>query len=80
MGPSIWWHFHGQCHVRGYAIDPYRCVAQLKMSAQNFIVVSDPRIEKILLERKSGSTSDRPPSYLVDLVTDGKHTAFARYG
>ena len=50
------------------------------MSAQNFIVVSDPRIEKILLERKSGSTSDRPPSYLLDLVTDGKHTAFARYG
>jgi hypothetical protein len=35
------------------------------------IVLTDMTIVKDLMEKRSQATSDRPPSYLADLVTKG---------
>lgn len=43
------------------------------------VVISDPRIAREYIDKKSGSVSDRPPTYMIDLVTEGKYLTFARY-
>jgi Cytochrome P450. len=43
------------------------------------IIISEPRIARYLVDMHSASVSDRPPTYMIDLVTDDKHLTFARY-
>lgn len=43
------------------------------------VIISDPRIARNLMDKKSVTTSDRPSNYMVDNITGGKHTALARY-
>ncbi|KAJ7609443.1 cytochrome P450 [Roridomyces roridus] len=58
----------------------YGGIYSLKIGPGTVIVLTDPNAVKELLEKKSGSTSDRPAIYIVELVTRGLHVALARYG
>ncbi|KAF5355232.1 hypothetical protein D9758_005994 [Tetrapyrgos nigripes] len=57
----------------------YGGIFSLMMFDNPFIVISDPRYVKELIERKGGSVADRPASHLIDTVTEGKYLTFARY-
>lgn len=57
----------------------YGGIFSLVMGPSLIIVVSDPRIGRDLVDKKGGSMSDRPPSHIIDTVTDGKYLTFARY-
>jgi len=43
------------------------------------VVLTDPAAVKELMDKRSGSTVERPPSHVVDLVTGGLNMAFAHY-
>lgn len=49
------------------------------MGSNPTIVISNARIARELIDKKSSSVSDRPPNHMVDIVTDGKYLTFARY-
>ncbi|THH17464.1 hypothetical protein EW146_g3349 [Bondarzewia mesenterica] len=57
----------------------YGGIYSLMMGSQPTIVISNARIAKDLIDKKSGSASDRPPTHMVNVVTDGKYLTFARY-
>lgn len=45
------------------------------VASQPVIVITSPRISRDLMDKRSASSSARTPSYMVDLVADGKHMA-----
>ncbi|KAJ7622347.1 cytochrome P450 [Roridomyces roridus] len=58
----------------------YGGIYSLKIGPGTLVVVTDIAVVKELLEKRSLTTSDRPGSHIVDVVTGGLHIAFARYG
>lgn len=52
---------------------------QLKMGPGNLMVITDVYIMRDLIDNKSHSSADREPSYLIDIVTDGKNSIFGPY-
>ncbi|KAJ7633235.1 cytochrome P450 [Roridomyces roridus] len=58
----------------------YGGIYSLKIGPGTAIVLSDPNIVKVLLEKRSATTSDRPSIYIVKLVTRGLHMGLNRYG
>ncbi|KAG8881954.1 hypothetical protein FRB98_004050 [Tulasnella sp. 332] len=57
----------------------YGDVYSLKIGPATAIVLSSAPAVKELMERRSASTSDRPPSHMVDVITDYKNLVLARY-
>ena len=53
---------------------------QLKLGSTTIVVLTDTAAVKELLDQRSASTADRPPSYMGELVTGGLNIALARYG
>ena len=45
---------------------------------QPVVIISSPRIAHALIDKRSATTSDRPPSYMAELVTHGKNLIFTR--
>ncbi|KAJ6449331.1 cytochrome P450 [Mycena sanguinolenta] len=57
----------------------YGGIYSLKVGSGTAVVLTDPAAVKELMDKRSGSTVERPPSHLVDLVTGGLNMAFAHY-
>ncbi|KAJ6451900.1 cytochrome P450 [Mycena sanguinolenta] len=57
----------------------YGGIYSLKVGSGTAVVLTDPAAVKELMDKRSGSTVERPRSHLVDLVTEGLHMAFAHY-
>jgi hypothetical protein len=53
--------------------------SQLKIGQDTVVVLTDAAAVKDLMEKRSSTTADRPPSYLGELVTNGLHMALARF-
>jgi hypothetical protein len=53
--------------------------SQLKIGNDTVVVLTDAAAVKELMEKRSSTTADRPPSYVVELITDGLHMALARF-
>ncbi|CAL1702684.1 unnamed protein product [Somion occarium] len=58
----------------------YGGIFSLKLASQTIIVISSPRLIRDFMDKRSGSMSDRPPSRIVDITTDGLSLAVARSG
>ncbi|KAF8209631.1 cytochrome P450 [Mycena galopus ATCC 62051] len=58
----------------------YGGIYSLKVGSGTVVVLTDPAAVRELMDRRSGSTVDRPPMHVVDLVTGGLTMAFGRYG
>ncbi|KAJ8078284.1 hypothetical protein PM082_000490 [Marasmius tenuissimus] len=52
----------------------------LKLGPATAIVITDPSAIKELMDKRSQSTSDRPPNFIADSVAGGLNMVFARYG
>lgn len=52
---------------------------QLKIGGDTMIVITSSSHVHGILNLRGATTSDRPPSYFMDLVTHGEHAAFLRY-
>ncbi|KAK7016901.1 putative cytochrome P450, partial [Favolaschia claudopus] len=57
----------------------YGGVYSLKLGSATAVVLTDAGAVKELLEKRSGSTADRPPMHVAEIVTGGLHMALARY-
>jgi hypothetical protein len=53
--------------------------SQLKLGPSTAIVLTDVAAVKELMDKRSGTTADRPPLYIVDHMTGGLHMALGRY-
>ncbi|KAF8142502.1 cytochrome P450 [Mycena galopus ATCC 62051] len=49
----------------------YGGIYSLKLASGTAVVLTDPAAVKELMEKRSGSTVERPPSHVVDLITGG---------
>ena len=58
----------------------YGDIFSLKISSGTFVVLSSPQAIHHIMEVKNALTSDRPPFYASDVITDGLHLAMARNG
>ncbi|KAJ7642170.1 cytochrome P450 [Roridomyces roridus] len=58
----------------------YGGIYSLKLGTNTMIVLTDPKFVKELTEIRNASTSDRPASHIVELVTGGFHVGLGRYG
>ena len=58
----------------------YGGIYTLKLGTGTAAVVTDPRIVKELLDKKSLKTSDRPSSYVANLISSGDHILLMKYG
>ncbi|KAF7333382.1 putative cytochrome P450 [Mycena venus] len=56
----------------------YGGIFSLKVGPSTVVVLTDVAAVKELLEKRSASTSDRPPMHLADLMTGGLHMVLAR--
>lgn len=54
-------------------------IFSLKFGPGTVIVTTSPRAVRELIDQKSASTSDRPPSHFSNVVTGGNNIGFARY-
>ncbi|KAG7451644.1 cytochrome P450 [Guyanagaster necrorhizus] len=54
-------------------------IFSLKFGSGTVIVATSPRAVRELIDQKSASTSDRPPSHFSNVVTGGNNLGFARY-
>ncbi|KAG7098107.1 hypothetical protein E1B28_000079 [Marasmius oreades] len=54
-------------------------IYSLKLGPATAIVISDAAAIKELMDKRSQSTSDRPPNYIVESVTGGLNLVLARY-
>jgi len=52
----------------------------LKLGTGTAIVLSDPRLVKQLVDKKSSIYSNRPASYVADLITGSDHLLVMNYG
>ncbi|KAK7019954.1 putative cytochrome P450 [Favolaschia claudopus] len=57
----------------------YGGIYSLKVGRGTVIVLTDAATVKELMDKRSGSTADRPPMHIVDVVTGGLHMALERY-
>ncbi|KAJ7359900.1 cytochrome P450, partial [Mycena albidolilacea] len=57
----------------------YGGLFSLKIGPDTVVVLTDAAAVKDLLDKRSSTTADRPPSYLGELVTNGLHMALARF-
>ncbi|KAK7016892.1 putative cytochrome P450 [Favolaschia claudopus] len=57
----------------------YGGIYSLKVGPRTAVVLTDVAAVKELMEKRSGSTADRPPMYVAELVTGGLQMALARY-
>ncbi|KAF8176366.1 cytochrome P450, partial [Mycena galopus ATCC 62051] len=58
----------------------YGGIYSLKVGPGTVVVLTDLAAIKELMEKRSGSTVDRPPMHVADLVTGGLSIGLARYG
>ncbi|KAI0076208.1 cytochrome P450 [Panus rudis PR-1116 ss-1] len=58
----------------------YGGIYSLKIGPRTVIVVTNPRIMRDFMDKRSVATGDRPPSKIGDLITNGLHIALARSG
>jgi cytochrome P450 len=58
----------------------YGPIISLKLGSDTLIVLNDREAIRDLWEKKSASYSDRAPSYVADLLTQGHHAAFQSMG
>ncbi|KAI0077958.1 cytochrome P450 [Panus rudis PR-1116 ss-1] len=70
---------HTHLHFAEWA-KQYGGIYSLKISSDNLIILTSPRLVRDLLDKRNATTADRPPMRLVDMVTSGLHVAFARHG
>ena len=54
-------------------------MTQLKLGPGTAIVITSPRIVKELMDKRSGSTVDRPPNFMADSITGGLNLGLARH-
>lgn len=80
MGAGIRRNLFGKSALILVAVIPNVSPSQLKMGPGTVIVLTDATAVKVLMDKRSATTSDRPPMYIADLVTGGLNMAFARYG
>ncbi|KAK7052035.1 putative cytochrome P450 [Favolaschia claudopus] len=57
----------------------YGGIYSLKVGSGSAIVLTDAAAVKELMDKRSGSTADRPPMHVADLVTGGLNMAVSRY-
>ncbi|KAJ7640502.1 cytochrome P450 [Mycena polygramma] len=57
----------------------YGGMYSLKLASATAIVVTDAAAVRELMDRRSGSTADRPPMHRAERTTGGLHLAFMRY-
>ncbi|KAF7336387.1 Cytochrome p450 [Mycena venus] len=57
----------------------YGGIYSLKVGSGTVVVLTDPAAVKELMDKRSGSTVERPPSHVADLVTGGSNMALAHY-
>ncbi|KAJ7359897.1 cytochrome P450 [Mycena albidolilacea] len=57
----------------------YGGLFSLKIGQDTVVVLTDAAAVKDLMDKRSSTTADRPPSYLGELVTNGLHMALARF-
>jgi hypothetical protein len=53
--------------------------SQLKIGNDTVVVLTDAAAVKELMDKRSNTTADRPPSYVAELITDGLHMVLARF-
>jgi cytochrome P450 len=58
----------------------YGDIYSLKIGPKTAVVITSMEVVKELMEKRSGNTADRPPSFIVDKVTGGLSMVLARYG
>ncbi|KAJ7312237.1 cytochrome P450 [Mycena albidolilacea] len=57
----------------------YGGLFSLKIGNDTVVVLTDAAAVKELMDKRSSTTADRPPSYVGLLITDGLHMALARF-
>ena len=58
----------------------YGGLYSLKMGTGTAVVITDRRIVKEAIDKKSAKYSNRPNSYLIDVITGGDHLLVMQYG
>lgn len=58
----------------------YGGLYSLKLGTGTAIVLTDPRLVKQLVDKKSSIYSSRPTSHVADLITGGDHLLVMKYG
>ncbi|KAJ3900147.1 cytochrome P450 [Lentinula edodes] len=58
----------------------YGDVYSLKIGPETVVVITSMAAVRELMEKRSGSTVDRPPNYIADNITGGLNMVLARYG
>ncbi|KAF8176374.1 cytochrome P450 [Mycena galopus ATCC 62051] len=58
----------------------YGGIYSLKVGPGTVVVLTDLAAIKELMENRSGSTGDRPPTHVADVITGGLNMGLARYG
>jgi hypothetical protein len=53
--------------------------SQLKIGNDTVVVLTDAAAVKELMDKRSSTTVDRPPSYVGELITGGLHIMLARF-
>ncbi|KAJ7859331.1 cytochrome P450 [Mycena olivaceomarginata] len=57
----------------------YGGLFSLKIGNDTVVVLTDAAAVKELMDKRSSTTADRPPSYVGELITDGLHMLLARF-
>ncbi|KAJ3873641.1 cytochrome P450 [Lentinula edodes] len=58
----------------------YGDIYSLKIGPGTVVVITSMEAVRELMEKRSGSTADRPPNYMADNITGGLNMVLARYG
>lgn len=58
----------------------YGGIYTLKLGTGTAAVITDPRLVKELLDKRSSSSSERPSSYVAQLISGGDHILLMKYG
>lgn len=58
----------------------YGDIFSFKVGSSDLIVLTSPQAVKEILDKQSAVTSDRPPMFIADVITDGNHLPFVRQG
>ncbi|KAJ7312242.1 cytochrome P450, partial [Mycena albidolilacea] len=82
VGKKIWWPVFGACtlmrtHEDWMLIINRGHFSQLKIGNDTVVVLTDAAAVKELMDKRSSTTADRPPSYVAELITDGLHMVLA---
>ncbi|MBE3042853.1 cytochrome P450 [Candidatus Bathyarchaeota archaeon] len=60
--------------------EKYGGIYSLKMGTGTAVVITDRRLVKEVIDKKSSIYSSRPPSYLANLIGGGDHLLLMQYG